>query len=292
MARRVTPSQFRSMIRQAEAKQRQNIQSLNNKIRQHNSRVRRYNTERKQAIDAYNRRVHEHNARVRSNRARLDSALRRLGQQTGTVRYRVLRQSAFALYDAYRRLDNADTNPFFSDLAERETANSAMVVNNLIGDSDGLEVSDDQLNIAGISTELSHISPGLDRRWHGAVYALNPGNPEAARHFCSSAREILTVILDTGAPDADVIAHFPNCQRTKRGTPTRRAKVEYCLDSKGMVDDTLEDFADANSTDLLTLFKELNAGTHGPSGKFSLSQLAAIKTRVEDGIRFICNIVN
>ena len=292
MARRVTPSQLRSMIRQAEAKQRQHIQNLNNQIRQHNSRVRQYNTARRRAIDDYNRGVREHNARVRTNRARLESALRRLGQQTGTIRYHVLRQSAFALYDAYRRLDNADADPFFSDLAERETANSAMVVNNLLGDSDSVEVSDDELNIAGISAELGHISPGLDSRWHGAVYALNPGNPEAARHFCSSAREILTVILDTGAPDADVIAQFPNCQRTDRGTPIRRAKVEYCLDSKGMVDDTLEDFADANIADLLTLFKKLNAGTHGPSGKFSLSQLAAIKTRVEDGIRFICNIVN
>ena len=292
MARRVTPSQFRSMMRQAEANRRQQIQNRNNEIRKYNSQVRQYNAAGKRAIDAYKRGVREHNSRVRANRARLESAIKRLAQQSGTVRYYVLRQSATTLYDAYRRLDGADANPFISDLAEQETANSVTVVNSLLGVTDNVQVSDEKLNNTEIAEELAQISPGLDSRWLGAVYALNPGNPEATRHFCSSAREILTFILDTRAPDADVVAHFPNCQRTDRGAPTRRSKVEYCLDVVGMGDDALEDFTDANIADLGALFKELNAGTHGPSGKFSLSQLAAIRARVEGGIRFICNIVN
>ena len=292
MPRRVSPSQFRSMVRQSEAKQRQYIQNINNKVRQHNSQVRQHNAARKREIDAYNRDVREHSARVRANRARLQLALRRLVQQTGTVRYYVLRQSASVLYDAYCRLDSAGTNPFVSDLAERETANSVTVVNSLLGDIDTVQVSDEELSDTEIAEELAHISPGLDSRWLGATYALNPRNPEAARHFCTSAREIIIFILDTKAPDGDVIARFPSCQRTDQGTPIRRAKVEYCLDINGMANAAVEDFTDANIADLITLFGELNSGTHGPSGKFSLSQLAAIKTRVEGGIRFLCNIVN
>ncbi|MCY3994352.1 MAG: hypothetical protein OXF50_24225 [Caldilineaceae bacterium] len=131
----------------------------------------------------------------------------------------------------------------------------------------------------------------MQGRWSGALFALNPRNPDAARHFCTSAREILANILDTEAPNADVLSRFPDCQVTGQGTPTRRAKIHYCLDRSGLNNETLEDFIDANINDLSVLFKDLNTGAHGPAGRFSLPQLAAIKIRVEDAIDFICKIV-
>ena len=130
----------------------------------------------------------------------------------------------------------------------------------------------------------------MQDRWSGAVFALNPRNLDAARHFCSSAREILADILNSEAPDAEVLARFPDCQLTEQGTPTRRAKIHYCLDRSRLYSEALEDFIDVNIKDLSILFKDLNAGAHGPAGRFSLLQLAAIKTRVEDSIDFICEI--
>ena len=285
MPRRISASQFRSKLRQAQAKKKQAIQ-------RYNSDVRRHNSERKRKIDAYNRAVRTYNNRLRSNRNRLKSALQRLASQSVTVQFTSLRQSSLLLSDAYVRLDNGGADPFLSDLAERETANSVSVLNVLLGDEEHTSVSVDDLATSRITDSLSSFSEDLTMRWSGAVFALNPANLDAARHFCTSAREIIADILNMEAPDEDVLARFPNWEVTERGTPTRRAKVHYCLDRSGKANDFLESFVEANIKDLTILFGDLNSGAHGSAGKFTLEQLAAIKGRVEDAIDFICEIVS
>ena len=287
----VTLSQYRSKLRQAQSKQRQQVQKLNNAIRQYNNGVQQYNTARRRAIDAYNRDIRAFDARIRANQTRLQSALQHLARQTMTVRYITLSKSVSVLHTAYARLDAAGANPFLSDLAEQEVANGVAVLNELLDGPVDSSVSGDELNYTLLANELAHISQDLDSRWHGAIYALNPDNPDAARHFCISTREIITEILDIGAPDVDVLARFPDCQRTDRGTPTRRAKIRHCLGRSGSTNDALENFVKANVDNVLILFKELNSGAHGPAGKYSMQQLISIKTRVEDAIRFMCEIV-
>ena len=98
-------------------------------------------------------------------------------------------------------------------------------------------------------------------------------------------------MLNTAAPDEDVLAELPDCQVTDYGTPTRRAKIHYCLDRNGLTDVFLESFVEANIRDLIVLFDDLNSGAHGTAGKFNLQQLAGIKNRVEDAIDFMCQIV-
>ena len=285
MPRRVNISQLRSKLRQAQAKQRQAVQ-------RHNNEVRRYNSDRKRKIDAHNRAVRSYNSRLRSNHHRLQSALHRLSRQSVTVQFTSLHQSSVSLSRAYERLDNGNADPFLSDLAERETANSVTVLNALIGDDEHPQVSVDDLGTSRIIDLLSNFSEDLAMRWSGAVFTLNPANPDAARHFCTSSREIIAAVLELEAPDEDVFAKFPDCQVTRLGTPTRRAKVQYCLDRNGLSDAFLEDFAEANIKDLTTLFNDLNSGAHGTAGKFTLEQLATIKGRVEDTIDFIYEIVS
>ena len=267
------------------------MQKVNSEIRRYNDKVRRYNTARKQAIDAYNREVRADNTRVRANLTRLQSELRRLSHQASTVRYTAFHKSVSMLSTAYEQLDNAGANPFLSDLAEQETANSVTVLNDLLDDDTDPKISEEDLKNTQIAEELAHISLDLDSRWRGAIYALNPKNPDAARHFCSSTREIITEIIDTQAPNAAVFARFPNCQITEKGTPTRREKIRFCLDLNGRANDILENFIDANVDNVITLFDELNSGAHGRAGKFSPQQLGSIKIRVEDAIRFMCEIV-
>ena len=291
MPRRVSPSQIRSKLRQAQTKQRQAIQKWNSAVRTHNNKVRRYNSERRRAIDSYNREVRSYNSRVRANRSRLRSALQSLSTRTITVGYTSFQTSVAALSSAYERLDNSDADPFLSDLAERDTANSVTVLNTLLGDNSHVQIGDGELTSTKLSESLSRYSTDMQDRWSGAIYALNPRNPDAARHFCSSAREILADILNTEAPDVEVLTRFPGCQVTEQGTPTRRAKIHYYLDRSGLDNGALEDFIEVNISDLSVLFKDLNTGAHGPAGRFSLPQLTAIKTRVEDAIDFICEVV-
>ena len=284
MPRRISMSQLRSKLRQAQTRQRQAIQRYNNEVR-------RINSDRRRKIDAYNRAVRSYNSRLRSNHNRLQSALQRLARQPLTIQFNALHQSSLSLSTAYERLDNDDADPFLSDLAERETANSVSVLNALLGDDEHSLDSVDDLTTSRMIDTLSSFSDDLAMRWAGAIFALNPANPDAARHFCTSSREIIAEILDVEAPDENVLAKFPGCQVTERGTPTRRAKIHYCLNRSGLANVFLEGFVEANIKDLTILLNDLNSGAHGSAGKFTLEQLAAFKSRVEDAIEFICAVV-
>jgi len=293
MARRYSPSEIRSKIRQAQQKQRQAIDKYNQAIR-------RYNQGIKNAVNKYNRAVREHNARVRANRQRIKNELARLSRQpiTITTRYVVYRTSVETLHQSYSRLENyaesQQLDPRYNrvlDLSERETANSLVVTNRILGDEKAGDTPAEEIENAELLDGLRKFSPDLDDRWKGAVFSLNPHNPDAARHFCTSAREIITQILEINAPDADVFALLPDCDTTDFGNPTRRSKIRYFLYRQGMTVDALEDFVENDIENIVQLFSIFNVGTHGEAGTFDLSQLNAIKTRVEDGIMFLTEII-
>ena len=139
---------------------------------------------------------------------------------------------------------------------------------------------------------LYAVSADLGDRWRGALYSLNPLNPDAARHFCSSAREIIARILDTKAPDSVVEASMPGRELTQQGTPSRRAKIRYFLRKNGMNQEELENLIETDMNNVVDRFHIFNKGTHGSAGAFNRSQLQAIRMRTEDGIMFLCGLIN
>ncbi len=146
--------------------------------------------------------------------------------------------------------------------------------------------------IANSPDQLRLISPDLDDRWRGAVFSLDSRNPDAARHFCTSARELITQILEIKAPDQQVLATLSDCALTDQGKPTRRSKIRYFLHQKGMLSDLVEDFVDHDMKNVVELFNVFNQGTHGAAGEFDFHQLSAIKVRVEDAVLFLSSLVN
>jgi hypothetical protein len=291
MPQRMTPSQWRSKLRQAEQRRRQAI----NKI---NAAVRRYNQGVKRAVDDYNREVRAHNARVRTNRQRLRTALATLGSRQTTGPYVSYRVSVETLQQAFFRIERqreagawGATHQPLLDLTEGETANSVEVLTALTADA-GVSVEEvPGLRDTLLTTELAGISPDLDQRWRGALFALDSRNPDAARHFCASSREIITQVLHREAPDDQVLASVPKALIAPDGKPTRRARVHYFLRRKGWNELELEDFVENDLENVVTLFDVLNEGAHGAAGAFSLGQLAAIKRRVEDAVRFLHSII-
>lgn len=289
MPRRMTPSQFRSAIRQAQTKQKQAIDKYNREVRQHNQKV-------KQAINNYNNEVRNYNARVRANRQRVISELRRL-QTTTTVRYQVVQRSAITLNTYYERLDagegsleSANFGSEFLDLSERENANSLALSNALESGADESDIDPSALLRTEIDGMLQKLSSDLSNRWRGALFSLNPQNPDAARHFCTSAREVFVQILDINAPDERVLALKPGCDKTQNGQPTRKEKIRYLLSRCGLLTAEAVNFVDEDVKNVLELFHVFNDGTHGSSGKFGLNTLMSIKTRVEDGITYLFSI--
>lgn len=275
-------------MRQAEQRQRQ---AINN----YNSAVRRYNSDVRRAVNEHNRQVQAHNARVRVNRQRLRAELARLNSRTTTTRYASYRVSMVSLHEHLSRVEQAyaagDWRPDEStllDLAEGEAANSVAVLNSLDGSADGFDAADASLQQTSVLADLQSLGQDLDRRWMGALFALSPRNPDAARHFCASSREILGAILDAHAPADAVLASDSDVALTTDGQPTRQARIRFSLAKRGTDHGGLAEFVETDIENVVDLFRVVNDGTHGSAGRYDLGELSIMKKRVEDAIRFLC----
>ena len=290
MAKRVNLSQLKSKLRQIESKRRQAVSRYNQKVCKYNQSVQKL----KYAIDRYNKEVRNYNSRQRLNKQRLQRELQRLKSHQSTS-YSTLRASVSRLQSVYSRLEQSvasrDLSPadnYFLDLAEREAANSVEVINALLKPEESDEVS--PLQQTSIDDEIAIISEDLDLRWRGALFSLNPDNPDAARHFCAISREIFSQILELKAPDDEVFASLPDVQITERGNATRRSKIQFLLLQKGVQIEDLAEFASEDIGNIIELFDLLNTGTHGPAGRYDITTLRAIKRRVEDGLIFLARL--
>jgi hypothetical protein len=262
-------------MRSAQSKMRREVRKYNSSVRQYNQAIRR------------------HNAKVTHNRARINRELRKLSASSVSNKYTI---SVRTLNTTYRQVsahyDALDSPTQFEDLfysnVEQENANSIATANAL--DNHSEEIATAPLNDTAITHQLEYFSLDLDKRWKGALYSLSPANPDAARHFCTSSREIFTDLLELKASDKDVFSEYPDCEKTDRGNATRRWKIKYLLSKKGIVNKDAEDFVEEDIANILELFHTLSGGTHGEAGKYDKVKLLSVKKRVEDGIIFLSNI--
>lgn len=293
MVRRVTPAQAQAALRRAQQQIRQAQQKQRQALQSYNADVRRVNAHNQRVVDDHNRKVRAHKARLRTNQQRLRAEIARLQRQP-PVRYLVTQRSTMTLHRMFTAMEEASEREAWGpgaatllDGAEGEAANSAKVVNALLDQGERPAPEAGTLMETSIADELSQFSEDLDNRWRGALFALHPRNPDAARHFCTSCREVLTGMIEASAPDQAVLAAMPECERTEAGRPVRRAKIRYLLDRRRLAHDRLEDFVIRDIDDVLGLFPAFNSATHGVAGTFSLAQLGALKTRVEGAIQFL-----
>lgn len=294
MARHISTSQLKSKLNQAQRKAQQSINQYNSAIRKYNTEMRKFNRELNQAISKYNSAVRKHNSQVQHNRQVINREISKLKATSNTrVQYS---SSVAAMHNIYGRVvdyydEGVEITPeqeHILDLVEQEQANSLIATNRLFEDQPVQQAENEIADIA-ISDKLAMVSVDLMNRWKGAVYALNPNNPDAARHFCTSAREIFTEFIELKAPDTSVFQFNPNAAKTDRGNATRKEKIKYMMHGKHL-DESVTDFADADITNILELFHVLSDGTHGPAGKYEFSALVQVKRRVEQGINFLCAI--
>ena len=278
MVRKISTSQLKSQLRRLESKQRTAINNYNRAVRNYNTQVRKFNTE-----------LRRNKQKIKSELNKLNSNLRK--STTYSISVSNLNMSYQRVTDNYEGLSsvNAKQEQLY-DLIEQENANNLVVANTLENPQDDTEI-EVSLNDSIIGDKLNVLSPDLNDRWTGALFSLNPKNPDATRHFCTSSREIFTDIFDNYAQDEEVFNMFPNCDKTERGNATRRWKIKYFLKKKGIELEGAEEFIDNDIENILELYHILSDGTHGNAGRYTFIQLKAIKKRVEDGILFLCNIV-
>jgi hypothetical protein len=276
----------RDVNREIERVNRHNQQVVN----EHNRLVRQHNQNAQAAVNKYNQVVRQHNAAVESNRQRLRQLISRLESRPNT-RYVEVRSSALDLnqqlerVERQARMSSGMTNLF--SLLEREAENSAEVANAFVSEEPNVpEGAQD----TGILEYLAGFSQDLCDRWKGALFALNPSNPDAGRHFCTSVREIFNEILSRWANDEDVRQANADCELTQQGTPSRRAKIRYLLHKKGADSPEMLGFVDKDIEDILQLFKLFNEATHGEAGRHGFAKLKNIRKRVDEGIMFLATL--
>ncbi|MFT3952286.1 MAG: hypothetical protein QM689_10160 [Oscillospiraceae bacterium] len=103
--------------------------------------------------------------------------------------------------------DLSPQQEYIYNLIEQEHANNLTTANAIL-DNKEPELFSEQDFVIG--NQLALISDDLDAWWKGAVFSLNPVNPDATRHFCTSAREIFTEVIEITAPDSAVFSDNPN----------------------------------------------------------------------------------
>ncbi len=294
MLRRINISQLKSQLRQAERKTQQAINKYNSAVRKYNSEVKSLNRDLNRAVSNYNSAVRKHNSQVQHNRQIIKREIAKLkNSPTVHVQYSA---SVTAMQSSYDRVmevydlgtDISPEQSLILDYVEKEQANSLIATNRLFDNTAPDEIEEDIEDVA-ISDKLEVVSDDLMNRWRGAVFALNPKNPDAARQFCTSAREIFTEFIEMKAPDKSVFSYNPNAAKTERGNATRKEKIKYMMHDKGM-DDSVIDFAEADITNILELFHVLSDGTHGEAGRYKFDALVQVKRRVQQGINFLCAI--
>lgn len=320
MVRRMTPSQYNSWLREQQRKQEQAVRRYNQEVdrvnrankaaaeksvRDYNREVERVNRHNQSLVDDYNRKVQRHNQNTRSAVAKYNRAVaahnaqvqrdrqQRLAalRSTTSSRYVEVRSSAIELSDQFDRIERSERTPEYDNLlalSEREATNSAAAAEALLADE---PTAPENSQDTGILEYLAGFSQDLCDRWRGALYSLSPTNPDAARHFCTSVREIFTEILDKWADNEDVLQADPQCELTpNKSSPTRRAKIRYLLKRRGADTPEMLGFVEKDIDDILQLFYVFNEATHGAAGKHSFSKLQSIRQRVEGGIMFLAAI--
>lgn len=282
MVKTINMSQFKSKIRQAQYQAERQLRHIQR------------DTERKMKSEI-NKEVNQYKREIRRNQQKIQSELRKLNNSsklttTYTISVQTLNKSYNTLVEDYNDVYATSKEREIFDYIESENANSLSVAN-AIESPELAENIDVELQDNGIGEKLKMLSNDLNNRWIGALFSLNPINPDATRHFCTSTREIFTDILDKYALDNDVFAVFPDCEKTARGNATRRFKIKYFLHKKGIDIKNADEFIDNDIDNILELYHTLSNGTHGEAGRYTMTQLKLIKKRVEDGIRFLCEIV-
>ncbi|WP_106248289.1 hypothetical protein [Allonocardiopsis opalescens] len=300
MVRKMTPAQLRAALQKAQRKQKQAISNYNREARKYNAAVKKAVDDYNREVRNYNSKARAHNRQIESQRHRLDQEIRRLNSRPTGSTFTNVRTSTQSFVRTYNSVDASlatqslsPTEEHLLNLVSDEAANSVYLVNALDGDgSPQDDLSEADLRAPSMTVELSTFGNDLVQRWTGALFSLSPANPDAARHFCTSAREVVVKILDTSAPDDEVKKSDPNCEITKQGAVTRRAKISYLLSRHGVNTEQIADAVNEDVNNLLSLFRTFNDGTHGHAGRFTITELTAIRTRVESAISFLHRVVS
>jgi hypothetical protein len=167
-----------------------------------------------------------------------------------------------------------------SELPALEVLNSVDILETLSANNieDDLEAEKNSIRneviVEGRTEEvLTNAGSGdLIQMWEGAKAALNStNNPDYARHFAASLRELITHFIQRLAPDNEIRQWTSSPEDFHNNRPTRRTRLKFIC--RSINHDNFSKFLikDIDSTlEVMDLFQE---GTHKVSNPYTPSNL-------------------
>ena len=304
--KKFSSSQFRSQLNRMKSQARQAEQKLK-------SAVRKADRENKKVISDYNAGVRRHNQAVRQSNTKrkqaiykINSELRRLSQPSPRISIETVYQVSGDVYAETRHgiTDLIESRDRFSDVSYNDQATKSLLVD--IPDNEVIETVEtynylvrpdtipQQEPSGGILSEsdfghvLSAVDPEYCNIWNGALFSLNPNNPDRGRQFMTSSRELIRLLLNNVAPSERVVEHNPDCEKDEKGAPTRRSKLLFLC--RLFPEIHLPTFVERDINATLDLYRLLSGGTHRARNNQDEQALLRVKDRVEHCAGFIISL--
>ena len=181
--------------------------------------------------------------------------------------------------------------------ATREVFVTGYAVNMLgVSDEEGAEQASSEVQISEIEVEasmciplLEAVDPDLAKLYTGARAALRGTNPDRARHFLSSLRELWSHLLRQIAPDKQVLEWIPKDGKKLlyKGKPTREARILYLC--RNLNNGPLSDFIKTDTHAFIELYNVFNR-IHKLNPKLSDQELRALQLRTDSWLTYTLQI--
>lgn len=135
---------------------------------------------------------------------------------------------------------------------------------------------------------LKKVDPRLRKLWRGARMIAASTNPEKTRYASVSLRELMTQVLHTLAPDAEIRRWTSDPLRFHKGKPTRETRLLYIC--QPIANGALSEYIRADIRSVIALADVLQDGTHGVDTDFSALQFRLIFNRIEGALSGLIEI--
>jgi hypothetical protein len=169
------------------------------------------------------------------------------------------------------------------ELAARELFTTTNIVKSIFVKEEPKENDENEIIKQKISIEtddklqilLLELDPELVSLWLGAKESINSNNPDNARHFNVSLRELYTHVLHKLAPDKEIKCWSANPDDFEDGRPTRAARLRY------IYREVNDDSSGTLIKKFISFSLELNKSTHKPRINMRDMQFRMIMMQIE-----------
>lgn len=139
-----------------------------------------------------------------------------------------------------------------------------------------------------LPTLLADLDNKLIKLWQGAKAALSSKNPDKARHFAISLRELFSHVIHYLSPEDKIKDWNSDPNLFVNGKPTRKTRLLYIC--RHVNNGPFEKFVQKDIDALLEFLNLFQKGTHSIDEDYNEEQLSVMLMRMESALRFLLGI--